>query len=286
MPLLRWFRGRGPSPSSTGFTLNTVRVDAAGTGEHPDLLVQLERREVDAILVRGVLNPDEVARAVRELERVRDECPTEMFGHVLGMPLMRLGDGEQNRTPYHDATTEARAQLLDVFGFDVQDRISAILGKMSGEYAIEVPAEGGRPYNPGTARWYLPGQGGLYPHVGNEFVEQTQHGALTHLLTVNQVRDWMSWFMVLQRPDSGGTLTVYDLLHRDRPASIDDHETREKLFGELGSVTFDPEPGEMIVFCGGWRYHRVEDIAGARPRITYGGFMRPGLDRSSIHMWA
>ncbi len=282
----RRFRRRVPRLHVSEFELLTVRLDATRAAEHPELLAQLERREVDAILVRDVLDADEIARAVRELEQVRDECPTEMFGHVLGMPLLRLGDGEQDRSPYYDATIEARARLLDVFGFDLQERISAILGTMSGDYSIEVPEEGGRAYNPGTARWYLPGQGGLYPHVGNEFVEQNEHGALTHLLTVNQVRDWMSWFMVLQRPDSGGTLTVYDLLHQDRPASIDEQGVRDELFSELGSVTFDPEPGEMIVFCGGWRYHRVEDIGGTRPRITYGGFMRPGRDQTSIHMWA
>lgn len=261
-------------------------MDAGDLGGHGDLLLQLERREVDAILVHDLLSPTEVARAVAGLDAVRDDAATEMFGHVLGMPLMRLGDGEQDRTPYYDSTVAARELCTTAFGFDPHDRVRSVVEQMSGGLPLVVPEEDGRKYNPGTVRWYLENQGGLYPHVGNEFVQQNENGALTHLLTVNQIRDWISWFMVLRRPRAGGTLTVYDLLHEDRPDDIDDPAAREALFASLDSVTFDPDPGTAIFFCGGWRYHRVEDIEGPIPRMTYGGFMRPDRERRAINLWA
>jgi hypothetical protein len=280
--------GGAPEATDEPFGLRVVDVDAASASEHPDLLRRIAAREADAALVRGVLSSDEVDAAVARLNAVRSQSSREIFGHVLGFPLLRLGEDNADRSGYYEATKVARATYREAFGFDPHERVVSVLQHMTGGLPIEIPTEDGAEYNPGTVRWYLPGEGGLFPHVGNEFVDQNAGGALSHLLTVNQVREWMSWFMVLQRPDSGGTLTIYDLLHADRPPEIDQagRDVREPLFAGRRSVTIDPAPGDLIVFCGGWRYHRVEQIGEGPPRMTYGGFMRADRTGTRIHTWS
>ncbi len=289
MPLLRdvaqRLRGRR---TAKPFELRVVDIPAADTPQHPDLLVRLARVEVDVVLLRGVLSPDEVQRALDGFEELHEQRSDEFMGHVLGMPLLRLGQGETDRTPYYDSTERARDLYRGAFGLDPHERVASVLEPMTGGRKVVPPTEEGRAYNPGNLRWYLQGQGGLYPHVGNEFVEQNETGALGHLLTVNEVRGWTSWFMVLQRPASGGTLTIYDLTHAGRPADFEsyDDEARAALFDRLPHQSFDPGPGDLIAFCGGVRYHRVEDIGAGQPRITYGAFLHLDRDGDRFHTWA
>lgn len=277
----------GATTTEQGFALRRVEVEAH-EGDHRDLLRSLEHKEIDAVLVRSVFTPPEIERALGALEGLRAEAGAEMFGHVLGTPILQLGNDEKDRSRYFASTVSARRSYRRAFGFDPHDRVASVLGEMSQSAPVSIPHDGPLGYNPGTIRWFLPGQGGLYPHAGNEFVDQNEQGALAHLLTINQVREWMSWFVVLQRPESGGTLTVFDLLHEDRPPAADggDPTAREALFGGLARTSFDPEPGTLIAFCGGWRYHSIEQIGGSRPRITYGGFMRPDRTGQTLHLWA
>ncbi|QXC60305.1 hypothetical protein KSP35_18505 [Aquihabitans sp. G128] len=278
-------RGRRPAEP---VEFRVVDIAAADTAQHPDLLLRLADVEVDAVLLRGVLSPGEVDRALSGFEELHEQRSDEFMGHVLGMPLLRLGQGETDRTPYYDSTERARELYRTAFGFDPHERVASVLEPMAGGRKVVPPTEDGRAYNPGNLRWYLPGQGGLYPHVGNEFVEQNEAGALGHLLGINEVRGWTSWFMVLQRPDSGGTLTLYDLTHAGRPADFESYgeEERAALFLELRHATFDPGPGDLIAFTGGVRYHRVEDIGPGRPRITYGAFLHLDRDGARFHSWA
>jgi len=263
-------------------------VPAAETADHPRLLHELNAKQFDGMLVTGVFTPDEVSQALERLAAVSDGWTPEPFGAMLGMPLNHLGDHAANRDPYLDDTDACRDIYLEVFGFDPHQRIADVLQPMAEGLQLVAPTEDGRSYNPGNLRTYEPGLGGLRAHVGNEFIDTSAPGAMRHLLSTTRTRDHMSYFVVLQPSLEGGDLSVYDLLFVDHPT----HERRwdgtyrdDAWFDELSCLRLSPGPGDMILFGGGWRWHRVDPIEGSIPRITYGGFASPSLDGERIHFW-
>jgi hypothetical protein len=112
--------------------------------------------------------------------------------------------------------------------------------------------------------------------------------SMAHLRTTTTTRDHLSWFLVLQAPDGGGELSVFD-------REFEGHAPRDAAWGEGGrdDVDFDalparripPRVGDLVVFGGGWRWHRVEDVRGTRPRVTYGGFGGLSTDGRCLHVW-
>ena len=124
--------------------------------------------------------------------------------------------------------------------------------------------------------------------MGNEFRRDLAEHGMKHLLTTTSVKDHLSYFIVLQQPDEGGELSVYDLKWDEDDASNDDRVDMrdDSRFDDMPALKLDPGPGDLILFGGGWRWHRVEPLTGKVPRVTYGGFCARSHDGREIHWWA
>lgn len=267
-----------------------VDMGAEDVAAHPTALADIAARRLDGITIDGVFSADECLRAVARLERHRDEMDPAFFGTMLGLSLADLAwvsDDLGDRTGYLDRAEASSARYVDAFGFDPFDRVAATLTPMSGGLKVSTPFEDGRPYPAANVRWMEPGGGGLPAHVGNEFQIQTNDSA-DHLRRVTRIRDHYSWFVVLQTPTAGGALSVFDLL-------FETHVASESQWGGTGrsDADFDqvpalkvwPKPGTLVMFGGGWRWHRVDKVGGSRARVTYGGFAGPSTDGRELHLW-
>ncbi len=104
----------------------------------------------------------------------------------------------------------------------------------------------------------------------------------------------LSYFVVLQNPEGGGELTLYDLLwkdvqHKDHPENNDyviDLSGQRRYVSDLGQVAVQPMPGDLLIFHGGPIWHRVENIYGRIPRITLGGFINFSTNREHLYYWS
>jgi hypothetical protein len=263
---------------------------AEATPSHPGVVERIKTRQLDGITVDGVFTPQECAAAVERLERFHDDRMPSMFGTMLGLPLANMAivaDDPEDLSLYYDDAERSRAAYLDAFGFDPHRRVAEVLEPMCDGLSVGYPTDGDRAYSAGNIRWYEPGAGHLKAHVGNEF--RTHSDAVSaQLRSTTRTVDHFSWFVILQAPESGGALSVYDLL-------FETHSPADPDYGEMGRDDSDfddlpakrvaPAAGGMVFFGGGWRWHRVDPISGALPRITYGGFAGPSLDGTSLNLW-
>lgn len=266
-------------------------IDTAGsaTADHPTAIGDIFARRLDGLTITDVFTRNEISLALDRLASHPNERTGSMFGTMLGMSLAEIA-GHANpgdRTAYLDSVERCRAIYHEAFGFDPHERVAAVVSPLTGGLVVEPPVEGGRSYNPGNVRWFEPGRGGLPAHVGNEF---QMHGdvSMAHLRTTTVTLDHLSWFVVLQAPDSGGELSVFDRVvgsHAAADPRWAEHGRDDAEFGLLPARRMALVPGEMVVFGGGWRWHRVEEVRGQRPRITYGGFAGPSIDGRSLHVW-
>jgi hypothetical protein len=276
------------APTTAPPELRWPIIEAADTPKHPGLVVDLVEKRIDGMMVNGIFTQPEIDRALAAFDACQELATIEPFGSMFPMPLNQMGWESQDRTPYLEDVERAWPMIVDAFGFDPHERLASVLGPMLGHYRLEPPSEGGRSYAAGNVRRYEPGQGGLKAHIGNEFIQNHDVGAMSHLLTVTQVRDHMSYFIVLKKPTIGGVLSVYGVRWGEDPerqTGFGDGDRNDDYFDDLPCQKFDAAPGSLIMFGGGWRWHRVDPVQGPITRMTYGGFASPSLDGEAINTW-
>jgi hypothetical protein len=104
----------------------------------------------------------------------------------------------------------------------------------------------------------------------------------------------LSFFIVMQQPESGGELTLYDMVWehvngKDFPENNEfvlDKNGSKVFLNDVESKKFNPEPGDLLIFYGGKIWHRVEPIMGTKPRITLGGFINFSDDKKKCFYWS
>lgn len=279
----------GPTASAPAFALDWDTVAASDLGDHPGLLDDLLQRRRDGVTITGVFTPAEVRATLERLAAFDGPEKIEhLFGSLLGLPLGMITPEDGDRSRHLDDAERCKPLYRELFGVDPHERIAEVLAPIgAGEPMVGAP-EAGRRYNPGQLRWWEPGRGGLVAHVGNEFRAQLEACAMQHLVTTTRIFDHLSYFVVLQRADVGGTLSVYDLTWEDNAGRTvwGEGQPDDGWIDAIPHVVLDPEPGSMVLFGGGWRWHRVDPPEGEVGRITYGGFAARSLDGAEIHFWS
>lgn len=288
MGLLTRFLGRS-SDKRSRFDWDTL--DASELARHPGLMQRIFDRQIDGVTVTNVYTAEEAATAVRALEAF--DGPEKMsipFGWVIGPSLGATPTTD--RSGYMDAIDRANEIYRDAFGFDPFARITDVLRPVSSGRPLLAASEGGRDYNPAQVRSFSPGCGGLPAHVGNEFRSQLAETAMSHLITTTQVTGHISYFVMLQPAEKAGELVIYDLYWEDNQGHTDYGDIDDVGFPDDSWIESVPSrrvplgPGDMVLFTGGYRWHRVDPPEGNRERVTYGGFSSPSLDGTEIHFWA
>lgn len=285
MSPLKLFRRRQVS-ASTAVDWRTVA--ASELAAQPHLLTEMRRGAFDGLTVEGVFPADACRAACERLEGHLDLGTPVVFGVTVGRPLLQGGMSPD--TSAHRADAARCAPIYrELFGFDPYERLGEVLAPALDGRPWSVPTEDGEPYNPGNIRYMTPGGGGLAAHAGNEFLVTNAPGSARHLLATTDAIDHMSYFVMMQPPERGGELSVYEKLwddprERGEDAAIpllNDHE-----FDDLACIRVTPGPGDLIIFNAGRRWHRVEKVEGTLARITYGGFVAPSTDGAALHAWA
>ncbi|MFN8016908.1 MAG: hypothetical protein U0P45_02160 [Acidimicrobiales bacterium] len=271
----------------TGTSIDWRVVSADEVADHPTMLADLFARSPDGITLTGVFSPDDVAAALERFERTESDRMVFPNGTLMGRPIAYVGPEEDYRGAYLEDAARWRGIFAEGFGYDPHERIASLLAPMGTYDSYIGPFERGLPYNPGHVRYWEPGQGGLPAHIGNEFAEAQKDHSMRHLLATTHVADHLSYFVVLQRPEVGGALSVYDVVREvflaDEPWG--DGHRDDSWIDAFPSIKVDPAVGDLVLFGGGWRWHRVDPVEGPTPRISYGGFCGPAREGNALHFW-
>jgi len=284
----RWKPSRVETDLPAPFDIDYLRwstVAAADAADHPWTIEDVLKQEHEGFLVTGVLDPDELERANRTF-RGHADWHEVGYGGLWGQPVGIAWDGD--RKEYFDKADAAREAYHDVFGFDIVERLETTFASMAGPYGVDVVEEDGRQYLPGGFREMRPGAGGLPAHTGNEFFDLGLDGPLNHIAAITDYVDSLSWFIMMDPPEKGGELRLYDLKYDERPdlRGFNNFERDDTPFDDMTTSALVPAAGDLVWFRGGNQWHKVAQIEGQRARVTFGGFMAPTLDHRTLLYWA
>lgn len=267
--------------------LRYLDVDAADAAAHPDAFERLRAGDVQAIMVHGVYEPQLLAQIGDRLERhdppfLKTWFPKEFrswfYGRNLNMAHPLLAG-------YFDEAQQFQADLDALFpaGNGLLARVGGILAQLDRGRPF-VPAPGPDPnqrYMFTTLRAHME-QGFIPPHLDNE---QALRPSYAHLSTLVE-RHMTSFVLMLQAPESGGTLDVFDYVRDPEHAVVMNRDDAAKPdVKALRTASFPIPTGSMIVLDSGRYLHRLSPVRGERKRWTACSFMALSRRGDATYCW-
>ena len=128
-----------------------------------------------------------------------------------------------------------------------------------------------------------PYKGSLPIHCGMQF--QDLYSECSNIGYYKDARNQLSYFIVIQYPEKGGELQLYDLLYSETPKFTDPQKVRNFVSKTTASKYYRPEVGDMFFFNGGQIWHRITQVRGGDPRISLSAFTAPTPDSKGLVYW-
>jgi hypothetical protein len=276
---------------------NFIEVPFDKLSESGDLIKKIKDNEVQGFVLKNLFSEQEIAGILKAIEVPLEEkaMPTPS-GKMFPAPFAIVTNSGERLDAYYEGIDTIHA-LMDREPMVnlVRDRIASFFRAVGGNYKVSVPInkKKGLPVSEGSFRLFTKDKGGLFVHCGNLFQQQSEfyYSLLENDIDMN---DQLSFFFCLQNTEIGGELTIYDMLWRDVKRKAAPEENNSVIDGngdtiylkDLPQFIVKPLPGDILVFSGGPIWHRVENIKGDTPRITYGGFVNFSNDGKEIFYWS
>lgn len=253
-----------------------LTFDAELANHYPDGINQIYQGKIDGMLLKEVFSKAEMLEVKSRLERESDELETVRYGTTLGCVLMAAGSDKER---YFQGANSFREKLKTLFNTNFEARVEAVFSKMSGGRKVEVARENDeRVYTPATVRFVYPNRGGMVPHKNNDFLPNSYYD---HLKQIAKMVDALSYFIIIDTPESGGDLVLYDL-----PTEESMTLTKDLELEKCPKRYITPDIGDMIIFHGGNIVHQITDVTGQKARITIGGFLAMSKDEQKFLCWS
>lgn len=183
-----------------------------------------------------------------------------------------------------DADWYGKAQLFEE-SFDAIAEIRRTLSRFSGGRSVELlETPDHRSFAPFTVRRLTEGKGiGL--HHDLHLSLQMFAGVAPTLDTTTLV----SYVVTLQGPEAGGELVVYDVSpDTPNPPKMPNGFSWDlsAVEARFGSTKVATRAGDLFLFASARCLHRVAPVAGARARVTMGGFLALSKSRDHVAYWS
>lgn len=269
---------------------NFIEVDYKNQEPNQNYIEKVYNGELDGFVTKGVLSENEVANFLDIINGVNDNdfLPTSN-GRLFPYPYATISDLDKTLDGYIDKTAVLEKLPLEFF----KKRIFEFFNKYSGSFDARPPKvlKSNKPAAYGTARFFMPKMGGLFVHCG--FFFQQEHAIYFDVVEEMDKEKQFSFFMMLQYPEKGGELTIYDMLWPEVNGKdvfenneyVLDKDKNKIYLDTVDTFQVKPAPGDILIFNGGPIWHRVEEIIGDKPRITFGGFINFSKDGKELFYW-
>ena len=217
--------------------------------------------DLDGVVVEGVLSAEQCAEAVLTLQQSGLERHRSCYypGGSYGQVLLATGASEADSEGDSGAYRAAARALEAVLPRPVLSGVTACLKALNPGHPLGVPRGRDGLYAGFTVRVLEPG-GAIALHS-----ERPDWPAMQELASRADLSVQLSFYVVLQAPQAGGELLVYE------GAMSDDAEAPHAAV-VLGV-------GDLILFDGTRHNHRVSPVEGSLERWTLGGFLARAGER-------
>jgi hapalindole-type alkaloid chlorinase len=179
-------------------------------------------------------------------------------------------------------------------GLNITQKLIDFLEKFEvfGKVSPIIETNSQKPLVPFNVRELFPGNGELVVHCENLFFNEFP--GFFNWLKIMDIKDnKLSYFITIQKPETGGELCCYDMNWRN----VKQRKSHTELLDESGNTIdindnnlkkhlIKPDEGDLLLFAGGNVWHKVLTVEGSLSRITIGGFIAETNTPEKHYIWS
>jgi hypothetical protein len=262
-----------------------LNISLSDAQNYPNLLIDMFEGRTDGVIISSFLSPAEIDHFFKMYKDYPQEKQYDKaFGKVLGYVAHDSGEKMEG---YTEKAAEFKKDVASLFGFDFYARFEKLVNKLSVNKPV-VPAESPnhKPYLGFNIKFMNPNYGGLIEHVGLAFYNLFP--SLKYLESQIDTSGQISYFTILQHPEEGGELVLFDLRFGKEGMKYTTFADEEllQMVRQKASYKVKPKPGDILLFNGGQIWHRIAEIKGNRDRVTIANFISLSKDHSKFFYWS
>jgi hypothetical protein len=272
--------------------------------DYTEALNQLLIKELDVLLLSKWIEAAEIDSLMYEIDNGLDKLEK---GKVI------IPDGYFYPYPYsvvQGVNKEAETMLMKYFTSAItvnNDFIAKEIGNVSNWYQfklekllkvklINLKTEYGLEFAKTNLRILETSKNGIDIHCENAFLHQLTPAFSEWIKLKVDLENALSVFSVIQKPDKGGELFLYDLEWENFKYKLNDstYEERHTIDGKFFSSRGNKDPerrsieldnGDTVIFRAAQIWHAINKIEGNKNRITLGCFIAQGYDKN-LYFWS
>lgn len=265
----------------------------------PNLLHDIKEGKLSGVIIKKFFNAEEVNTILKNYQEdttTKAKMPNNqgvtyptVFAHVRN----ETGGDEKAIAQYFTDCENFKNTFEDKFGINGAQRIHDAFQATAGGRPVKIPHGvnniGLYPF--ATFRDLNPNTGEMTLHCGLYFYEMFAE-FYKHLHTIVGKNNQLSYFALLQKPEAGGEMTIFDVTRTEATQKIDDWQLESKqgdilhIEKNVDHIHLNIDAGDLLVFDGGTIWHRVELVKGGKHRITLGGFIGFTDNDKEIFYWS
>ena len=259
---------------------------AAALAACPQPFPALVAGDVPAVVLRGVLAPQECAailRRLRDRDVIQPRVRADSFDYV-GTSLGILGAEPDQFFAHATATHAMYATLFEGLRDPVALTYTLLNALAAPKQVVTAYEPDGRRYGPGIFRYYSPGAGHP-PHFDSVRLREKRMG-----YEVYRFEHQFASILCLQGPDPDPEAGEC-LIHRcPWTAEIQPHIEAQTFHAYAAAhaiphIRIELQPGDFYVF-NTRHIHEVPELRGDRWRIVLATFMGYSPDEPEVHVWS
>jgi hypothetical protein len=281
-------------------------VDPSNLAGYENAIWDLFKRKYDCLIIRGAISPETCQELVEGSQRLPEGERSEVAGGWTFPPIFyKLAEevasgGASHRREvlgaYFERCQRVAAEYSNYLGVDLQAITQHWLKVLGGGCKVAVPTGLGSKgeYAGATLRSYAGnGEGQLSLQCGN-YLQTVHQNFYEHLEGQVDVFDQLSFFFLVQAPEAGGEVCLFDLEWAEGQTKASLAENVHVMLPDISyhavsveeAQILNPEPGDLVIIAAGQIWHRVEPVLGNRERLTLGGFAAYSYDKKTVYHWS
>tara|TARA_B110000908_G_scaffold153376_1_gene189885 strand:+ start:1147 stop:2019 length:873 start_codon:yes stop_codon:yes gene_type:complete len=275
--------------------------------QYPDALNDLRIKKTNGFIIKNLLSIEETKLIIDQFENLPNSLKVKIpegatYPKVFPQLVSSIPGSteevlinDQVFTEYFNNSEIYNRNFTKEFNYPMTKKLKEVFAMISGNRKIEIPKgfNSSGEYVFGTIRKLIPNSGNISFHCGNYFQQEFPE-FYNHLSKQVDVFNQLSYFVVLDTPQIGGELSIYNWHWQDgqtkaHPAEniiVKDAKGNSIEIKTIKKEKLDLSPGDLVLFQGGSIWHRIEEIKGKKSRYTLGGFIGRSKDDKAIYIWS
>ena len=273
--------------------------DISEIANHPLGIDQILRGEKDGYVIRNVFSSTECQNLLDGLLNLRKDETVKINDGFVSYPksfAQFQQTAEQNPSieeSYFSESINFRKSFPERFGVDLEQRIIRLINQLGKKAAVPTDKKKHGSFIPFSFRKLGANGGRIKAHCENFFFLEFP-GFFERFKHFTDNKNQLSFFLVVQKSENGGELTLYKANWEDTKIRLNDTTIQNEKGitfnledkNAIETTTLNPPAGSVVIFSGGNIWHRVEAVTGPNSRVTIGGFLSFSPDKECLFLWS